>query len=315
MQRSLRIGTRGSKLALAQTAEFRDKLAAVQGWSESEASNLMETVVIRTQGDRVQTQDLSVMGGKGLFVKDLEMALAEEKIDVAVHSVKDMLPVLMEGLTLGALLPRADPHDALFLHAGKTLQDLPQGASFGTSSPRRKAQILALRPDLKVVPLRGNVDTRIAKIKAGDIDSTVMAVAGLTRLGQAALAAQVMLFDQMLPAVAQGAIGLQIRQDDNWVGQLVGSVNDAQTHYCVTVERSFLQVLDGTCRTPIAGLAEIVGEDLLLRGQVLDPQGAKSYDIQKRAPCGPLDLDQAREIGSAAGAEMLELAGPSALNV
>jgi len=315
MQRSLRIGTRGSKLALAQTAEFRDKLAAVQGWSEREAANLMETVVIRTQGDRVQTQDLTLMGGKGLFVKDLEIALADNRIDVAVHSVKDMLPVLMDGLELGAMLPRADPHDALFLHEGKTLQDLPKGASFGTSSPRRKAQMLSLRPDLKVVPLRGNVDTRIAKIISGEIDSTVMAVAGLTRLGQAAIASQVMLFDQMLPAVAQGAIGLQIRQDDAWARQYVESVNDVNTQFCVTAERSFLAVLDGTCRTPIAGLAEIVGDDVLLRGQVLDPLGVQTCDIQKRALCDPRNLDEARDLGAAAGAEMLDLAGPSALKV
>lgn len=315
MQRSLRIGTRGSKLALAQTAEFRDKLSAVQSWSESDAANLMETIVIRTQGDRVQTQDLTLMGGKGLFVKDLEAALADGRIDVAVHSIKDMLPQLREGLELAAVLPRADPHDALFLHKGEGIQDLAQGASFGTSSPRRKAQILALRPDLKVVPLRGNVDTRIAKIKAGEIDSTILAMAGLSRLGQQSLPAQVMLFDQMLPAVAQGAIGLQIREDDLWTREQIGLVNDVATQFCITVERSFLEVLDGTCRAPIAGLAEIVGEDVLFRGQVLDPRGTQVHNVQQRAACDPRDLDQARDLGSAAGTEMLALAGPAALNI
>ena len=315
MQRSLRIGTRGSKLALAQAAEFRDRLAAVQGWSESDASDLMETVVIRTQGDRVQTQDISVMGGKGLFVKDLEVALVENRIDVAVHSVKDMLPVVMDGLELAAVLPRADPHDALFLHQGTGLQDLAPGARFGTSSPRRKAQMLALRPDIKVVPLRGNVDTRLAKITSGEIDATILAVAGLTRLGRPSLATQVMLFDQMLPAVAQGAIGLQIRQSDAWARAQVDLVNDVDSRFCVTVERSFLEVLDGTCRTPIAGLAELIDGEVLFRGQVLDPRGAHRHDIQKRASYDPNDLDHARQIGAAAGQDLLDLAGPDALKV
>ena len=315
MQRSLRIGTRGSKLALAQTAEFRDRLSLIQGWSEREASDLMETVVIRTQGDRVQTQDLTLMGGKGLFVKDLEVALAEDRIDVAVHSIKDMLPVLMDGLELAAVLPRADAHDALVLHHGETLQDLPAGASFGTSSPRRKAQILALRPDLKMVPLRGNVDTRIARIKSGEVDATVMAVAGLTRLGRQSIANQVMLFDQMLPAVAQGAIGLQIRSTDSWTRQLVDLVNDPNSHFCVALERSFLAQLDGTCRTPIAGLAEIIGGEVLFRGQVLDLRGAQRYDVQARAAHDLDDLGQARLLGASAGQDLLDRAGPDALNI
>lgn len=283
MQRPLRLGTRSSKLALAQTAEVKERLATLHGWDRTQLAENTDVIVIRTSGDKSKAPDLSQVGGKGLFVKELEDALLDGVIDVAIHSMKDMLPVLPSSLEVAAMLPRADPHDALLLREGASLKDLRQGATLGTSSPRRRAQILSLRPDVNVVPFRGNVDTRLAKLSAGEVDATILALAGLSRLDLAHEASEVFLSNVMLPAVAQGAIGLEIRKDDDGTREQIAALNDLSTHICVSLERAFLEELQGSCRTPIAGLAEVIGHhDIAFRGQVLHPQGLKVFNVARQ---------------------------------
>jgi hydroxymethylbilane synthase len=267
----LRIGTRGSPLALAQAAEVKARLiAAHPGRLEPEA---IEIVVIKTTGDQVQDRPLAEIGGKGLFTKEIEDALLDHSIDLAVHSMKDVPTALPVGLEIACLLPREDPRDVLISADGTLLANLPLGAVVGTASLRRQAQLKAQRPDLQIVPLRGNVGTRIAKIARGDAAATLLALAGLKRLGKAEVATEILSLDQMLPAVAQGAIGIEIRTDDAVTRQFLAPLHHVETAVCVTAERACLARLEGSCRTPIAAYAELQGERLHLRSLLASADG------------------------------------------
>ncbi len=246
-----RIGTRGSPLALAQAHEVRRRLAKAHGLPESE----FDVVPITTSGDRIQNRPLSEAGGKGLFTKEIEEALLGGSIDLAVHSAKDMPTILPDGLVIAAYLPREDVRDAFISPRHASLDALPAGATVGTSSLRRQAQVLRGHPHLRVAGLRGNVETRLRKLEAGDADATLLACAGLNRLGLQHRITAPIDTGIMLPAVAQGAIAIEIRAADEATAALLGAINHQETALCVTAERAFLARLDGSCRTPLAGLA------------------------------------------------------------
>src|SRR5258705_58996 len=268
---SIRIGTRGSPLALAQARMTRAALAAALGASEE----AIEIVMIRTSGDRIQDRPLSEAGGKGLFTKEIEEALLAGTIDLAVHSAKDMPTVLPDGLILAACLPREDVRDAFISRKAATLGDLPQGAVVGTASLRRQAMVKRLRPDVSVVPLRGNVETRLRKLEAGEVDATLLALAGLKRLGLADKATALLDAQEFLPAVGQGAITIEARIDDARTRELLAKIDHADTSVALDCERAFLAVLDGSCRTPIAGHATLQGDTLNFRGMILRPDGTR----------------------------------------
>jgi hydroxymethylbilane synthase len=298
----LRIGTRGSPLALAQATEVQQRLAAA--YPDLPPA---EIAVIRTTGDKVQDRKLEEIGGKGLFTKEIEEALIAGRIDLAVHSMKDMATLLPPGLVIGCLLPREDPRDALFSPHGASLADLPRAARVGTSALRRQAQVLALRPDVEIRMLRGNVGTRLAKLAAGEVDATLLAIAGLKRLGLADKATAILSSEEMLPAVAQGAIGVEIRRDDHRLEALLAPLNDADTADSVDAERACLAVLDGSCRTPIAALAEHEpGGILRLRALIALPDGSEMHRAEHRAPRA-----QAVELGRAVGETLRAAAGPA----
>src|SRR5229473_2691892 len=270
----LRIGTRGSALALAQAAELRARLA--QAHAELAAPGAIETVAIRTTGDRLGDRALAALGGKGPFTKELEEALLAGSIDCAVHSAKDLPSLLPEGLALVCHLPREDPRDAFFSPKAENLAALPPGAVVGTSSPRRRAQVLHARPDLRIVPLRGNVDTRLTKLAAGVVDATLLAVAGVKRLGLADRITRIMPSEEILPAVAQGAIGIESRRDDARVRRYLDAIDHRPTAACVTAERALMAALEGSCRTPMAALAELgAGGVLELRALIIRPDGSE----------------------------------------
>ena len=258
----LKIGTRQSPLALAQAHEVAHLLAVPH-----------EIVSMTTRGDMLADASLSDFGGKGLFSKELEDALLAGTIDIAVHSLKDMATVLPNGLVITCVLPREDARDALICKTARRIADLPQGANFGTSSLRRAAQILHLRPDLKIVPLRGNVGTRLRKIEDGVAAATMLARAGLNRLKLFNVPAHDISVEECLPAVAQGTIGIECRADDTKTRELLARVNCATTMAAVTCERAFLKVLDGSCRTPIAGYAHIENGGLHFEGLIANPDG------------------------------------------
>jgi hydroxymethylbilane synthase len=291
----LRIGTRGSPLALAQARELAARLAAAHDVDVAR----IEICVIRTSGDRIQDRPLAEVGGKGLFTKEIEEALIDGRVDLAVHSAKDMPTVLPEGLVLAGFLPREDVRDALISRKAATVADLPAGATVGTASLRRQAQVRRLRPDLKVTTLRGNVETRLRKLDAGEVDATLLALAGLRRLGLAAAATAVLTVDAFLPAVGQGAIGLEARADDRRVHDLVAAVADADTAAALAAERAFLAVLDGSCRTPIAGHATVTADTIHFRGLILRPDGSEAYETMRNGPRA-----EAEGLGADAGAEL-----------
>lgn len=294
--KTVRIGTRGSPLALAQAEETRDRLANAHQRAKSD----FDIVVIKTMGDRIQDRPLSEVGGKGLFTKEIEQALFDGEIDLAVHSMKDVPTVLPQGLVIAAHLPRAPVFDALIGTDIANLSDLPEGAVVGSSSLRRRAQLLAVRPDLEIVEFRGNVQTRLRKLEDGVAQATLLARAGLGRLGLDNLGCDIPT-DEMLPAVAQGAIGIEIREDDNTMRTLLAPIHDAATLVELTAERAFLRVLDGSCRTPIAGLARLHGDVLSFNGEVLSPDGQKRLTIDAQGPVGA-----AETLGADAGQSLLD---------
>jgi hydroxymethylbilane synthase len=278
-RKPIRIGTRGSPLALAQTEEFRARLLAAHADLSPDA---VEIRIIRTTGDQVLDRPLSEIGGKGLFTKEIEEALLDGRIDLAVHSMKDMPTLLPEGLSIPCLLPREDPRDAFISHRAATLAGLAPGARVGTSSLRRQAQLKHYRPDLVIVPLRGNVQTRLAKLAAGEMDATILALAGLRRLGRETAATAVIGHEQMLPAAAQGAIGVEMRENDAFAARLLRPLNHPATEHMVQAERAFLAALDGSCRTPIAALAEMRPEGRMrLRGQILRHDGSQILETER----------------------------------
>jgi len=297
----LRIGTRGSPLALWQAREVRTHLAAAHGM-EPEA---IAIEVIRTTGDIIQDRPLSEVGGKGLFTKEIEQALLDNAIDLAVHSCKDMPTVLPTGLTLAACLPRGDVRDAFISRKSASLAGLPHGAVIGTASLRRQAMVKRLRPDISVVTFRGNVDTRLKKLDDGVVDATLLALAGLKRLGREAAATAVLEVDVFLPAVGQGAIGIEAREADTRACDLVARINDSDTLTAVRAERAFLAILDGSCRTPIAGHARVEAGSISFRGLILRPDGSEAHET---ARIGAV-LDAAK-LGADAGHELKSRAAP-----
>jgi hydroxymethylbilane synthase len=273
----IRIGTRGSPLALAQAHETRARLMQAHHLDEAQ----FEIVVISTAGDRILNQPLAEIGGKGLFTREIEDALEAESIDLAVHSMKDMPTALPEGLTFGAVLPREDARDAFLSLSASSFRDLPEGAVLGSSSVRRNAQALRLRPDLQTVQFRGNVQTRLRKLNDGVASGTFLAVAGLRRLGLVEHITAIMPMEDMLPAVAQGAIAIEIKASNARARKLVEPIHDRNTGIAMACERAFLGKLDGSCRTPIAGHAVVDGGRVSFRGQVLslDGRDARDHDV------------------------------------
>jgi hydroxymethylbilane synthase len=303
MTPAIRLGTRGSPLARAQTELVCRALAAAH--PELAAPGALETVAIRTTGDRITDRPLAEVGGKGLFCKELEAALLERRIDLAVHSVKDLPTWLPDGLVLAAILPREDPRDVLIAKVPGGLDGLPRGAVVGSASLRRQAQLLGRRPDLRVVNLRGNVGTRLRKLEAGEVDATLLALAGLKRLGLAPAGAEVLPPEVMLPAVGQGAIGVECRADDAPLRTLLAALDDAPSSICVRAERALLAALDGSCHTPIAGHATCAGEDLMLRALVARADGSRCLRAERRGPCA-----DGEALGRDAGLELKARAGP-----
>ncbi len=296
----LRIGSRGSPLALVQAREVQSRLAKACGL----APEAIEINVIRTTGDAIQDRPLAEAGGKGLFTKEIEEALLSGAIDLAVHSSKDMPTLLPAGLILTAFLPREDARDAFIGRTAKSLAELPQGAVVGTASLRRQALLKHLRPDLTVAPMRGNVETRLRKLATGEADATLLAVAGLKRLGLMAAATEVLDIDTFLPAVGQGAIGLETRANDARTRALVAAINDPDTETALIAERAFLAVLDGSCRTPIAGHARSDGEAIFFRGMIAKTDGSEALEVTRRGHRGDaaaLGADAGRELKSRAG--------------
>jgi len=297
----LRIGTRGSPLALWQAQEVRARLAAAHGVAEDAIA--IET--IRTTGDAIQDRPLSEVGGKGLFTKEIEQALADGAIDIAVHSSKDMPTALPAGLMLAACLPREDVRDAFISRKAATIAGLPRGAVVGTASLRRQAMVKRLRADLAVVTFRGNVETRLRKLDDGTVDATLLALAGLKRLGRVDAATAVLEIDDFLPAVGQGAIGIEARQNDARTRDRLAAINHADTLTALEAERAFLAVLDGSCRTPIAGYARITAGTIAFRGLILRPDGSEALET---ARAGAIS-DSAR-LGADAGHELKSRAAP-----
>lgn len=296
------IGTRGSPLALAQAREFQAALAAANPALDTDS---IEIAVIRTGADKQPERPIMEMGGKGLFVKEIEDALLANRIDVAVHSVKDLPGLLPDGLELACVLAREDPRDAFISRKAKSLDELPEGATVGTSSPRRQAQVLARRPDLVVRGLRGNVATRLRKLDEGVADATLLAMAGLNRLGMAQEAAAAMDPEVMLPAVGQGAIGAECRSGDTRTREWLAAASHAESETRIRAERAFLAALGGSCRTPIGGLAEMTENDLVFRGLVASLDGARRVQTMRRGPPG-----EAAAMGRDAGDQLRAEAGP-----
>jgi hydroxymethylbilane synthase len=303
MTAAQRVGTRGSRLALAQADLVCRSLVAAH--PELGAPDALATVPIRTTGDRITDRPLAELGGKGLFCKELEAALLDRRIDLAVHSIKDLPTWLPSGLVIGAVLERADPRDALIARAPTTIAGLPHGALIGTASVRRKAQLLARRPDLRVVNFRGNVDSRLRKLAAGEVDATLLALAGLHRLGVEVRGVTALSAEEMLPAVGQGAIGIECRADDAATLALLAAIDHPASHACVRAERALLGALDGSCHTPIGGLAEIARGRLRLRALIARPDGSVCLRTERIGA-----IDDAEALGRDAGEERRARAGP-----
>ena len=296
----LRIGTRGSPLALAQAYETRERLSIAYGLS----LDSFEIVVIKTTGDKVLDRPLKEIGGKGLFTKEIEEALLQESIDIAVHSMKDMPVQQPNGLILDTFLPREDVRDAFVSRIHTSLADIPQGATVGTSSLRRKAQIMSKRPDLKIVEFRGNVQTRLKKLDDGVAECTFLAVAGLNRLKMEDIITAPISTDEMLPAVAQGAIGIERREKDVKVATMLEAIHSSTTGLLLSAERAFLEALDGSCETPIAGLAEFKNENLRFRGEILKTDGSEVFSdeqVVSKEDATLVGIEMAQKLLSQAG--------------
>lgn len=299
-QNPLNIGTRGSPLALAQAHETRERLARAFDLP-FEAFTI---VVIKTTGDKIIDRPLKEIGGKGLFTREIEEDLLAGKIDIAVHSMKDMPTLQPAGLLLDTYLPREDVRDAFISPRAKGLDDLPEGTVVGTSSLRRRAQLKQRRPDLEVVEFRGNLQTRLMKLEQGVAEATFLAMAGLNRLAMDEVPKTPIEAETMLPAVAQGAIGIERRADDTRVAEMLEAIHDRQTGEQLAAERAFLEALDGSCETPIAGLAVLDGNELHLRGEVLRPDGSEALEDAVRCP-----IEDGAQAGREMAQRLLERAG------
>ena len=299
MKQPLRIGTRASPLALVQARLVAEALRDAHGWGPE----LIEIVAMTTTGDMVHDRPLAEAGGKGLWTRELDRALLEGRTDLSVHSMKDVETLRPAEIAIAAMLPRADVRDRLL--GADSIEALPQGARFGTSSPRRAAQLLALRPDLDILPIRGNVATRIRKLELGEADATLLAAAGLDRLGHPEIGVPL---DALLPAPAQGAIGVEVRAGEKKVKAQVAAIDHAPTNVCVSAERKFLEGLGADCRSPVAALAECDGDQIRLRAELLTPDGSEAERIDTRFPAS--DLDAPRDLAR----QMLERA-PAAVRM
>ncbi|WP_068086738.1 hydroxymethylbilane synthase [Polycladidibacter stylochi] len=302
----IKIGTRGSALALAQAHETRARLMAAHDMAEDQ----FEIVIIKTSGDMIQDRPLSEAGGKGLFTKEIEEALLDGRIDLAVHSSKDMPTILPEGLVLSTFLPREDVRDAFLSPKYNSVQDLPRGAVVGSSSLRRQAQLKRLRPDLDVVMYRGNLQTRLRKLAEGAVDATLLAHAGLRRLELTEHVTCLLDEEQFLPAVGQGAICIETREGDAVIHGLLSAIHDMPTEQRLTLERAFLAEMDGSCRTPIGGLSKIEGDTISFRGEVIKPDGSESFEITISGAAS-----EAEALGRQAGQALKAKAGPDFLVV
>ena len=303
--RPLKIGTRGSPLALAQAFETRARLAAAFDLPH----DAFAVVVIKVTGDVIQDRALKEIGGKGLFTREIEEALLEGSIDIAVHSMKDMPVAQPKGLLLDTYLPREDVRDAFVSLTHDRIADLAQGATVGTSSLRRRAQLLARRPDLKIVEFRGNVQTRLKKLGDNLAEATFLAMAGLNRLGMDNVKRTAIEVDEMLPAIAQGAIGIERRLDDSRIADMLVAIHDAPTGQRLAAERAFLAALDGSCETPIGGLADLAGGTLRLRGEILRTDGSEVLRDDATAP-----IADGADLGREMAAKLLKIAGPGFLH-
>lgn len=304
MDRKFRIGTRGSPLALAQATAVRDAICRAHGLDTNDA----EIVPIKTTGDMQRDRPFFESGGKGIFTKEIEEALHNGAIDLAVHSAKDVQTVLAQGLTLAASPERADPRDAFLSAKAKTLDGLPRGAKLGTASVRRQALALRLRPDLEIGLLRGNVQTRMDKMNAGECDATILAYAGLQRLGLTQHATEILDPSRYPPAVAQGIIAIEIRERDERIALMLAAIDHADTSAALAAERAFLKALDGSCKTPIAGHASIENGNLRFSGLVITPDGKEFAEVAREG-----NVRDAARIGADAGADLLARAPAGAL--
>ncbi|MCE2510895.1 MAG: hydroxymethylbilane synthase [Alphaproteobacteria bacterium] len=301
----IRIGTRGSKLARVQAEEVINRLKAAH--TALAGPEALAVQIIRTTGDQVLDRPLAELGGKGLFTKEIETALLAKEIDLAVHSMKDVPTWLPDGLVIAGCLPREDPRDAFISRRYGSFAGLPKGGVLATSSLRRQAQVLNRRSDLRIVPMRGNVGTRLRKLGEGEADAILLAVAGLKRLNLAGHITTALEPDEFLSAAGQGAIGVECRADDDVLRTLLEPIFDAKTDRCLAAERAALAALDGSCQTPIAVLAEIAGEDaLFLRAMVALPDGSLRYDVERRG-----QVVDAETLGKDAGEELRSRAGPA----
>jgi hydroxymethylbilane synthase len=300
---NIRIGTRGSKLALTQSEWIKEQL-------EMHHSGIrVDLIKIKTTGDKILDTPLSKIGGKGLFVKEIEEALLEKRVDVAVHSMKDVPAQLPGDLMLSTFPPRENPSDALIAQEGCTLEQLPKGARVGTSSLRRGAQLLHFRPDLELVSLRGNVDTRLNKLKSGDLEAIILATAGLNRLGLSGVITQAIPFHQLLPAVGQGVLGLEVRRDDDETIALLDFLDHTDTRTAVTAERAFLKTLEGGCQVPIAGFARMKGETLSFEGLVAELDGSRIYRqtvTGRRDEAEAIGIEAAQALLASGGGDVLK---------
>jgi len=300
----LRIGTRGSPLALAQAYETRRRLQ--ENFPELKEDGALEICVMKTQGDMILDKSLMELGGKGLFTKELDTALLGDEVDICVHSMKDVPTWLPEGTILPCNLPREDTNDA-FIHKDgsvKSIEELPDNSVIGTASLRRQAQIMAKNPTLKCVNFRGNVQTRLRKLDDGVVDATLLAIAGLKRMDMDGCATAVLDWDEMLPAVAQGAIGIQCRENDERSQKYLSALNHPDTKACVDCERAFLEALDGNCKTPIAGQARIIDGKIKFRGLIAMPDGSQKFETESEGA-----IEDGKEIGRKAGEKLKEEAG------
>lgn len=297
-QTRLRIGSRASPLAQKQAEIVQQALIRCH----PELAGYTEIISLSTSGDRFIDRPLSEIGGKGMFTKELEEAMLRCDIDIAVHSMKDMATVLPDGLMVAAILPREDARDML-VGPYTSLRDIPKGARFGTSSLRRAAQLRVLRPDIEIVPFRGNVQTRLKKLEQGQVAATMLACAGIKRLGLK-IEGSALPLAEFLPAVAQGAIGIECRESDSRMRSLLGLIDHTETHKAIRCERAFLKVLDGSCRTPIAGYAHIKNGTIEIKGLIAKPDGSAHHSANMSG-----STDDAERLGKELGKKLLSVAG------
>jgi len=295
------IGSRGSKLSLAYSNHVKNLLLEFNSIFDE---NSIEIKIIKTSGDIFQNKRISDIGGKGVFCKQIEDELLDSKIDLAVHSLKDLPTIMTDGLCVNAVVKRNDPRDAFLSYAGKSFKELKPQSKIGTSSFRRHAQLNLLRNDIKIVAMRGNIDTRISKLKNEEFDAIVLSLAGIKMLNLEQEVKEVFTIDQMLPAIGQGAIALQCRKDDQNTLDILQSVNDKETYYCIQAERALLEAIGGDCDTAIGGLAKLTNDKISLRSELFSNDGKKKFEFQSLG-----HFMEAKEIGYKVGQELLKKAG------